>query len=44
MASAAERIFKQRDIIDRNALAEQIEGIVRECEAQTRRPRVVEIL
>ena len=44
MASAAERIFKQRDIIDRNALAEQIEGIVRECEAQARRPRVVEIL
>jgi len=44
MASTAERILKQRDIIDRSALAEQIEGIVRECGAEVRRPRVVEIL
>ena len=44
MASTAERIFKQRDIIDRGALAEQIEGIVRKCAAQARRPQVVEIL
>jgi [protein-PII] uridylyltransferase len=44
MASTAERIFKQRDIIDRSALAEQIETIVREDGAQARRPRVLEIL
>ena len=44
MASTAERIFKQRDIIDRSALTEQIEGIVRACMAPERRPRVVDLL
>jgi [protein-PII] uridylyltransferase len=44
MASTAERIFKQRDIIDRSALAEQIEGIMRDCRAEVCRSRVVEIL
>ena len=44
MASTAERIFKQRDIIDRGVLAEQIEGIVRAYGAEARRPHVVEIL
>ena len=44
MASTAERISKQRDIIDRGVLAEQIEGIVRAYGAEARRPHVVEIL
>ena len=44
MASIAERISKQRDIIDRSALAEKIEGVVRENGAQARRPHVLEIL
>ena len=44
MASTADRIIKQRDIIDRSALAEKIESIVREHSAQARRPRVLEIL
>jgi [protein-PII] uridylyltransferase len=44
MASTAERISKQRDIIDRSALAEKIEGVVRETGAQARRPHVLEIL
>ena len=44
MASTAERISKQRDIIDRSALAEKIEGVVRETGAQARRLHVLEIL
>ena len=44
MASTAERISKQRDIIDRSALAEKIEGVVLEAGAQARRPHVLEIL
>jgi [protein-PII] uridylyltransferase len=44
MASKAERIIKQRDIIDRSALAEKIESIVREHGSQTRRLHVLETL
>lgn len=44
MVSKPDRISKQRDIIDRNALAENIEAIVKAHPSQDRRAHVLEIL
>lgn len=44
MVSKPDRISKQRDIIDRNALAENIEAIVKGHPSQDRRAHVLEIL
>lgn len=44
MVSKPDRIAKQRDIIDRNALAENIEAIVKAYPSQERRAHVLEIL
>ena len=44
MASTADHIVKQRDIIDRKSLAETLEDIVSEREALTQRARILEQL
>jgi [protein-PII] uridylyltransferase len=44
MASAPDTIFRQREIIDRKALAETIDGIVAEREPLTQRAKVLEQL
>ena len=44
MASTADHIVKQRDIIDRKSLAETLDEIASEREARTQRGRVLEQL
>ncbi|WP_373475962.1 [protein-PII] uridylyltransferase [Sphingorhabdus sp.] len=44
MASTADHIVKQRDIIDRKSLAETLDDIASERETLTQRPRVLEQL
>ncbi|TAF37220.1 MAG: hypothetical protein EAZ66_07270, partial [Alphaproteobacteria bacterium] len=44
MISGPDRIIKQRDIIDRTALADKIESIVAEDGPQHCRPQILELL
>ena len=44
MTSTPDRIIKQRDIIDRTALADKIESIVAEDGPQRGRPQILELL
>ncbi len=44
MTSAPDRIIKQRDIIDRTALADKVESIVAEVGSQRCRPQILELL
>ena len=44
MISAPDRIIKQRDIIDRTALADKVESIVAEVGSQRGRPQILELL
>ncbi len=44
MTSTPDRIIKQRDIIDRTALADKVESIVAEVGSQRCRPQILELL